>query len=139
MQAGAGLPSSFRDEYYKNAGADVTTDLASVYGADVVIKVRPPSLKTDAVPGGSEVGMLKPGARLISYVQPAQHPDLLESLVKQGTTAFAMDQVRISSVGQALRRHAIACLSCCRFLAFPGPKYLTPSRPCPLSRVIAPS
>ena len=71
----------------------MTADLASVYSADVVIKVRPPSLSTNEVPGGSEVKLLKPGARLISYVQPAQNPDLLESLVKQGTTAFAMDQV----------------------------------------------
>lgn len=61
------------------------SDVGAVLGADVVLKVRPPTLT-------SEVGLLKPGARLISYVQPAQNAALLDALVKQGTTAFAMDQ-----------------------------------------------
>ena len=118
MQAGTGLPvsfsriqfvgrrvedarstqASFRDEYYKNAGADVTSDVAAVYGANVVLRVRPPSLKSAGVPGGSEVSLLKPGSRLISYIQPAQNAELLDSdalrVVAQRTTAFAMDQVR---------------------------------------------
>ena len=79
------LQASFRDEYYAKAGADIVSDASAVLGADVVLKVRPPNLT-------SEVGLLKPGARLISYVQPAQNAALLDALVKQGTTAFAMDQ-----------------------------------------------
>jgi H+-translocating NAD(P) transhydrogenase len=59
-----------------------------------VIKVRPPSLQTSAVPGRSEVGLLKPGSRLISYIQPAQNKPLLEKLAEQRVTVFAMDQVR---------------------------------------------
>jgi NAD/NADP transhydrogenase alpha subunit len=70
-----------------------TGDLAAVYGADVVLKVRPPSLLSSAVPGGSEVGLLQPNSRLISYIQPAQHKQLLEKLVERRVTAFAMDQV----------------------------------------------
>jgi NAD(P) transhydrogenase subunit alpha len=68
----------------------VVADAAAVCAAaDVVVKVRPP---TDA-----EVGLLRRGQTLISFVWPGQNGGLLEALKERGVTAIAMDMVpRIS-------------------------------------------
>jgi len=63
-----------------------------VYGADVVLKVRPPVLSHAGLPDG-EVALLGRGSRLISFMWPAQNKVVVDQLVARGVTAFAMDQV----------------------------------------------
>ena len=58
-------------------------------GSDIVMKVR--------APDDQEAGLLKAGQTLISFLWPAQNPELLEKLTKSGATVLAMDSVpRIS-------------------------------------------
>jgi len=53
------------------------------------VKVRPPTM--------SEAEKLASGSTLISFLWPAQNPQLLDDLVKRNITAFGMDCVpRIS-------------------------------------------
>ena len=57
--------------------------------SDIVLKVRAPE--------GDEVGKLKAGQTLISFLWPGQNPELLKQLTASGGTVLAMDSVpRIS-------------------------------------------
>lgn len=86
----AGAAASFRNEDYTKAGATITGD-ADAMSADIVLKVRAPASES------GEVGALKSGSTLISFLQPAQNKSLVEQLRDRGITTFAMDQIpRIS-------------------------------------------
>ena len=90
IEAGAGEAARFADADYAAAGVDVLPDAAALWAAaDVVSKVRAPTPE--------EVGLARQGQIVISFVYPAQNPELLESLKAKGVTAIAMDMVpRIS-------------------------------------------
>ncbi|KQT69859.1 MULTISPECIES: Re/Si-specific NAD(P)(+) transhydrogenase subunit alpha [unclassified Aureimonas] len=90
VEAGAGEAARFSDASYAEAGARVVPDADALWReADIVAKVRPPE--------PSEVELSHSGQVLISFLYPAQSPDLLSSLKDRGVTAIAMDMVpRIS-------------------------------------------
>ena len=86
VQAGAGQRASFPDAAYAEAGATVLPDAPSVWEqADIITRIHAPS--------DAELGLLRPGKTLISFLWPAQNPELLEALKTAGVTAFAMDCV----------------------------------------------
>lgn len=90
VEAGAGEAARFSDDAYEAAGARVVPDAATLWSeADIVAKVRAPE--------AGEVAQARDGQILISFLYPAQNPELLESLRERGVTALAMDMVpRIS-------------------------------------------
>lgn len=90
IEAGAGAAARFNDADYVEAGAEVLSDAAAVYAAaDVISKVRAPE--------GAEIGYIRAGQTIVSFIWPAQNPDLLEQLKGKGATVVAMDMVpRIS-------------------------------------------
>ncbi|MGE0363509.1 MAG: Re/Si-specific NAD(P)(+) transhydrogenase subunit alpha [Vicinamibacterales bacterium] len=86
IEAEAGLKAAFADEEYTKAGATVVSDAAGLWsGADVLLKVQPPSPE--------EVDRLKPGAVLISFLWPGRNKDLIERMAGRKVTAIAIDQV----------------------------------------------
>ncbi|PDT82219.1 NAD(P)(+) transhydrogenase (Re/Si-specific) subunit alpha [Sinorhizobium sp. BJ1] len=90
IEAGAGSRSGISDDAYRSVGVEVVPDArALIAGSDVVVKVRSPE--------GDEAKSLKDGQTLISFLWPAQNPDLLETFRDKNITAVAMDMVpRIS-------------------------------------------
>ena len=61
VETGAGVASNFSDEAYTLAGAKIANDATAVYQtADVLAKVNAPS--------DSEIGQMKSGSTLISFV-----------------------------------------------------------------------
>jgi NAD(P) transhydrogenase subunit alpha len=88
VERGAGASASYPDTEYEAAGA-VMVDRAAAWSADIVLKLRPPTLE--------EAGQLREGATLISYIFPAENPELVDALAARKATVLAMDQVpRIS-------------------------------------------
>jgi NAD(P) transhydrogenase subunit alpha len=86
VQAGAGEASSISDDQYREAGAEVVPDAASLYGqADVVLRVGRP---TD-----EELAMLKPGTVLIGTLGTLANPKYAEALAKAKVTAISMDAI----------------------------------------------
>jgi NAD(P) transhydrogenase subunit alpha len=96
VESGAGDLASFTDDAYRAAGATVIADTRELWSSsDIVMKVRQP--EAHARLGGHEVDLLREGQVLISFLYPAQNPDLLQRLSAKGVTSLAMDSVpRIS-------------------------------------------
>jgi len=92
VEAGAGSLANFSDAAYTEAGAVIANEVKSVWNdSDIILKVRGPELN------GPEIDLLKEGQILISFLWPAQNPDLLKKLADKKVTAMAMDMVpRIS-------------------------------------------
>ena len=90
VEAGAGEGANFSDAAYAEAGVTIVPTAADLWAAaDVVVKVRAPDT--------AEIEHARPGQTLISFIWPAQNPDLLETLRTKGVNALAMDMVpRIS-------------------------------------------
>ena len=90
IESGAGLAASFSDESFKDVGCEVVASATEIWeGADIVLKVR--------APDSDEAARLKSGQTLISFVWPAQNPELLSQLTASGATVLAVDSVpRIS-------------------------------------------
>jgi NAD(P) transhydrogenase subunit alpha len=88
VERGAGVEASYPDEQYVAAGASIG-ERADVWAADIVLKLRPPTL--------DEAGQLREGGTLISYIHPADNGDLVAKLAERKVTVLAIDQVpRIS-------------------------------------------
>src|ERR1700732_5328176 len=93
VEAGAGASAFFSDAAYIDAGADVT-DATPGLGSDAVLKVQPPTV--------DEVGRMKGGAVLISFLQPAANADVITALAKQKVSAFSLDLVPRISRAQSM-------------------------------------
>jgi H+-translocating NAD(P) transhydrogenase subunit alpha len=92
VERGAGADASYPDTQYTAAGATIV-DRAGAWQADLVLKLRPPTLEG----GACEADQMREGATLISYILPAENPELVERLAARKLTVLAMDQVpRIS-------------------------------------------
>ncbi|MGZ5099870.1 MAG: Re/Si-specific NAD(P)(+) transhydrogenase subunit alpha [Usitatibacter sp.] len=95
VQSGAGEAASISDDAYAAAGATVVPDAAAVWsGADIIFKVRAPSRE--------EVQAMREGQVLVSFIWPAQNPELMQSLAARKATVLAMDSVPRMSRAQKL-------------------------------------
>jgi NAD(P) transhydrogenase subunit alpha len=96
IESGAGAAANFADAAYAEAGVEVIDDTRSLWqSGDIVLKVRGPELQPELnVP---ETELLHEGQVLISFLWPAQNPELLETLKTKNVTALSMDGIpRIS-------------------------------------------
>jgi NAD(P) transhydrogenase subunit alpha len=101
VETGAGAAASYTDDAYRDAGADVVSDVKSLWSSsDIVLKVRAPERHPDL--GIDEIELLEPGKILVAFLWPAQHPELLERLAAKGVTALSMDSVPRISRAQKL-------------------------------------
>ncbi|EGT5761748.1 Re/Si-specific NAD(P)(+) transhydrogenase subunit alpha [Cronobacter sakazakii] len=93
VERDAGKLASFDDEAFIAAGASVV-DTTEVWESDVILKVNAPQ--------DNEIERLRPGTTLISFIWPAQNPQLLEKLAAKNVTVMAMDSVPRISRAQSL-------------------------------------
>jgi NAD(P) transhydrogenase subunit alpha len=95
VQAGAGEAANISDDAFAAAGATIVPDPASVWSrADIVFKVRAPTRE--------EVWLVREGQVLVSFLWPAQNPELLQLLAARKATVLAMDSVPRISRAQKL-------------------------------------
>lgn len=84
VESGAGDAANFSDDTYRAAGAQVIDSAAALWNtADIVFKVRGPSPE--------EVGLMREGTSLVSFIWPAQNPELLQQLAAKKVTVLAID------------------------------------------------
>jgi NAD(P) transhydrogenase subunit alpha len=92
VETGAGAAAAFMDPAYVEAGARIAPDARALWAeADLVLKVRAPE-RNEALQA-HEADLLKEGARIISFLWPGQHRDLVEHLARRKATVLAMDAV----------------------------------------------
>jgi NAD(P) transhydrogenase subunit alpha len=86
VESGAGDAANFSDEVYRNAGAEIIVGAAKLWAAsDMVFKVREPN--------ADEVGLMHEGQTLISFIWPAQNPELMKQLAARKVTVLAIDSL----------------------------------------------
>ena len=96
IEADAGAAAKFTDQAYQEAGVEVLSDTRELWSrSDIVLKVRAPEQHSEL--GVDETELLREGGHLISFIWPAQNPELMERLKARKATVQAMDAVpRIS-------------------------------------------
>lgn len=86
----AGRAANYRDDDYRQAGAEIVDDLDALYaGAGVIAKVRRPLEAGEA--GEDELSGLPSGAVLLGMLNPLGQPASVEAYAKAGLSAFAME------------------------------------------------
>ncbi|MCM3448640.1 NAD(P)(+) transhydrogenase (Re/Si-specific) subunit alpha, partial [Bacillus velezensis] len=86
VESGAGASINASDAEYREAGASVVKDAASLWSnSDVVMKVRPPE--------GNETDLIREDGWLVGFMWPGQNREIVDKLAKKNATVFAMDSV----------------------------------------------
>ncbi len=99
VETQAGALASFDDAAFQAAGATIVST-EDVWNSDVIFKVNAP-LTGDAGTV-NEIDLIKEGASLVSFIWPAQNPELMEKLSSKNINVMAMDAVPRISRAQAL-------------------------------------
>ncbi len=81
VEPGAGEAAAFTDDAYREAGAT----LGDPWGADVVVKVAPPT--------ADEAARLHDGQVLIAFLQPLSDPAGIERLASAGVVGLALESI----------------------------------------------
>lgn len=88
IQKGAGVGSSFADEAYVGAGAEIIDTAEEIFAtADMIIKVKEPQ--------AVEIAMLRPGQILYTYLHLAPDLPQTEGLIKSGAVCIAYETVEL--------------------------------------------
>jgi proton-translocating NAD(P)+ transhydrogenase subunit alpha len=90
VEAGAAAGALLPDEQFTEAGATI----GDPWGADVVVKVAPPS--------ADEVAKLGQGGTLVGFLEPLTNPEGVQALAGAGVTAIAMEAIPRISRAQSM-------------------------------------
>lgn len=93
IEKNAGKKSSFTDDDYIEAGAEMVS-AEEALACDITFKVNTPSLE--------EADLLADNSYLVSFIAPAQHPELLDAFKQKKVTTLAMDMVPRMTRSQSL-------------------------------------
>jgi len=94
VETNAGTAASFSDQAYQDSGAEIGSNKDLIWQSDIIFKVNAP---TDP-----EIEQMKQGATLVSFIWPAQNPELLKKLEAKKISVIAMDSIPRTSRAQAL-------------------------------------
>ena len=86
VESSAGDLSNFSDDAYRAAGAEIIDGAARLWAtADIIFKI--------GVPTTEEVGLLREGQTLVTFIWPAQNPELMQQLAARKVTVLAIDSL----------------------------------------------
>ena len=94
VEPGAGESARIADSEYVEAGATLAASAEEALGADVVVKVAPPTAE--------EIGKLKQGSIVIGFLSPLTATDTVKALAAAGATSFAMESIPRTTRAQAM-------------------------------------
>lgn len=90
IEKDAGLGSSFTDQDYLDAGAEIIDDTASIWTkAEMILKVKEPI--------ESEYKYFREGLILFAYLHLAAEPELTQALVENKVTAIAYETITVNN------------------------------------------
>ena len=100
IESGAGESAGLADAAYREAGAAVESDPASLLGsADVVLKVAAPATGPS---GRDETGWMRSGAIYVGSLMPLRNLEAVRALAARHVTAFSTDAIPRTTRAQAM-------------------------------------
>lgn len=99
VETQAGTLASFDDSAYEASGAKIVSK-EEAWDSELIFKVNAPLV--DEANGINEIEQINEGASLVSFIWPAQNPELMEQLSSKKINVMAMDSVPRISRAQAL-------------------------------------
>lgn len=112
VETNAGAKAHFYDEDYKNAGAEVVTDVKSLFEkSDLILKVKEPQFNEEQQL--HEVDMMHKGQYLITFIHPASpvNHEMVSDLAKAGIIGLTLDGV--PRISRAQNMDALTSMSTC--------------------------
>lgn len=112
VESGAGVKALFSDEMYKEAGAEIVTDVQDLFNrAELIMKVKEPLMNTQV--GKHEVDMMRKGQMLITFIHPASpvNHDMVRMLADRGVNSMTLDS--IPRISRAQEMDALTSMSTC--------------------------
>ncbi len=94
VETGAGLTAFASDKEYTEAGATIDTKEKVIAGADLLIKIQPPT--------ADELAIMKDGQVIMAVLNPYFNFDLVKQLAAKNITGFSMDVVPRTTRAQAM-------------------------------------
>lgn len=94
VETGAGVAAYASDKEYEQAGARIDSKANVIAGADLVIKIQPPT--------ADEIALLKDGQVIMAVLNPYFNSDLVKQLAAKNITGFSMDVVPRTTRAQAM-------------------------------------
>jgi H+-translocating NAD(P) transhydrogenase subunit alpha len=94
VETGAGLTAFASDKEYTEAGATINTKEKVIAGADLLIKIQPPT--------ADELTLMKEGQVIMAVLNPYFNFDLVKQLAAKNITGFSMDVVPRTTRAQAM-------------------------------------
>ena len=95
VETGAGADSQISDNDYKEAGAEILPDAASVFSSsDMILKVNSP---TD-----EEMAMIKDGSSYISFFQTMKETSKVTALKNKNVTGYSMHLIPRTTLAQKM-------------------------------------
>ena len=86
VETRAGAAANFGDDAYQAAGARIAGSAAELMdSSDIIFKVRAPTPE--------EIALMKPGSALVSFIWPAQNPELMQAMADRKLTVLAIDSL----------------------------------------------
>jgi alanine dehydrogenase len=87
VERGAGVPMSYSDLQYSEAGAKIVDSSEEVFAADIVLKIAPPTV--------AEIALVKPRATVLSMLQISTlSADCIKLMMKKKITAIAYELLK---------------------------------------------
>src|SRR5438128_6904877 len=100
IESRAGEPAGFADPLYREAGATLASDPASLLGAaDLVLKVTPPAIGES---GRDETAWMRSGGIYVGSLMPLRHLEAVRALAARKVTAFSTDAIPRTTRAQAM-------------------------------------
>lgn len=95
IESGLGEGCGFKDEEYKEAGAEITSDRDAIIStSDMLLRIRKPAIE--------EIAKMKRGCIHISYLDPFNEHDLVRAFTDAGVTAISMEMIPRSTRSQKM-------------------------------------
>ena len=95
VEAGLGQGSGFADGEYADAGATVASGRNDILSqSDIILRIRKPE--------AGEVGQLKQGCIHISYLDPFNEGELVDTLAQHGVSAISMEMIPRTTLSQKM-------------------------------------
>ena len=94
VEASSGLASGFTDEMYQEVGVKISQDKAELLAADLVMRVRKPSI--------GDLQLVKKEAVNVSFLDPFNEKALVEDMATRGIQGISMEMIPRSTRAQKM-------------------------------------